>query len=130
MTNADKVVEFHSAYGLPMPSRPTWFLPGRDKLRVECIREEFEDELIPAVESEDLVETVDALVDILYFTYGSLIELGVDADAAFAEVHKANMSKLGSDGKPIYREDGKVMKGPNYSPPNIARFVEGMEMST
>jgi predicted HAD superfamily Cof-like phosphohydrolase len=91
-------------------------------LRLDLIEEELQ-ELTTASYNEDMVEIADALTDILYVTYGMGAALGIDLDKCFEEVQRSNMSKLGADGKPIYREDGKVMKGPNYSPPNLQRMV-------
>ena len=88
------------------------------ELRLELIVEEVE-ELADAIDNEDLVEIADALTDILYVTYGAGHALGIDLDACFDEVHRSNMSKLDENGKAIYRADGKVLKGPNYFPPNL-----------
>ena len=92
-------------------------------LRYDLIKEEL-DELKKAMEEKDLKEIADALTDILYVTYGAGCAYGVDLDKCFKEVQRANMSKLGKDGKPIFNEKGKVMKGPNYSEPNLKQFVE------
>ena len=91
-------------------------------LRLELIKEEFE-ELKQAIENKDIKEVADALTDILYVTYGAGHAFGIDLDKCFKEVQSSNMSKLGSDGKPIYNANGKVMKGPNYFKPNLNKFV-------
>jgi NTP pyrophosphatase (non-canonical NTP hydrolase) len=100
---------------LPLPMFPDKEVQD---LRVELIREEL-DELIEAITLGDLTEVADALTDILYVTYGAGHAFGIPLDECFAEVQRSNMSKLGEDGKPMYREDGKVMKGPQYSVPNL-----------
>jgi predicted HAD superfamily Cof-like phosphohydrolase len=92
-------------------------------LRYDLIKEEL-DELKQAMKDKNLKEIADALTDILYVTYGAGYAYGIDLDKCFKEVQRANMSKLGADGKPIYNEKGKVMKGPNYSEPNLKKFVE------
>ncbi len=91
-------------------------------LRLSLIQEEH-DELVKAVNDEDLVEVADALTDLLYVVYGMGHAFGINLDLAFNNVHASNMSKMGEDGKPIYREDGKVLKGPNYFPPKIKRAL-------
>ena len=93
------------------------------KLRFDLINEELK-ELEQAMSEKDLKEIADALTDILYVTYGAGCAYGIDLDKCFKEVQRANMSKLGKDGKPIYNESGKVMKGPNYTAPNLKQFVE------
>ena len=113
MTNYEKVKEFHTVFGQDAPDTPGF--PAKDviKLRIELIREEFQ-ELKDAIKDKDLVEVADALTDILYVTYGAGIAFGIDLDACLAEVHRSNMTKLGKDGKPVHREDGKIIKGPHY----------------
>ena len=93
------------------------------QLRYDLIKEEL-DELEEAMKTKNLKEIADALTDILYVTYGAGCAYGIDLDKCFKEVQRANMSKLGADGKPIYNEKGKVMKGPNYLEPNLKQFVE------
>ena len=93
------------------------------KLRYELIKEELE-ELNQAINDKDIKEVADALTDILYVTYGAGTAFGIDLDKCFDEVHQSNMSKLGSDGKPIYNEIGKVMKGPNYFKPDLNKFLK------
>ena len=117
-TNNIKVKKFMEAFGQEVKDKPE--LP-EDKivnLRIELIAEELE-ELWDACEQKDIVEIADALTDILYVTYGAGHAFGIDLDACFNEVQRSNMSKLGEDGKPIYREDGKILKGPNYSEPDL-----------
>ena len=93
------------------------------KLRYELIKEELE-ELKQAINDKDIKEVADALTDILYVTYGAGTAFGIDLDKCFDEVHQSNMSKLGSDGKPIYNDIGKVMKGPNYFKPDLNKFLK------
>ena len=118
MTNFEKVKEFTTVFGQGVPDTPSF--PAKDviKLRIELIREEFQ-ELKDAIKDKDLVEVADALTDILYVTYGAGVAFGIDLDACLAEVHRSNMTKLGADGKPVHREDGKIIKGPNYEKPNL-----------
>jgi len=92
-------------------------------LRVRLIAEEL-DELQEAIRDKDIVEVADALTDLLYVVYGAGHSFGIDLDVCFEEVHRSNMSKLGLDGKPIYREDGKVLKGPAFFEPNLAKFIK------
>lgn len=112
---ADRVREFHSAYGLGIASEPTP-RPDSWKLRIELLREEY----VAAAENGDLVEVADALADMVYVIYGTACEYGLPLDALLAEVHRSNMSKLGPDGQPVRRADGKILKGPDYQPPDIA----------
>lgn len=122
MTNFEMVREFTEKFKQPIPETPSF--PSKDviKLRVELIREEFQ-ELKDAIKEKDLVEVADALTDILYVVLGAGIAFGIDLDKCFAEVHRSNMSKLGADGEPVYRKDGKIIKGPNYSKPDLTPFV-------
>jgi len=123
MTNNDKVKKFMEAFGQEVKKSPE--LPDAEtvNLRIELIAEELE-ELWDACEKKDLVEIADALTDILYVTYGAGHAFGIDLDKCFTEVLRSNMSKLGEDGKPIYRDDGKVMKGPNYSEPDLKSVLQ------
>jgi predicted HAD superfamily Cof-like phosphohydrolase len=118
-TNFRKVEEFMDAFGQKVEVMPT--LPDFNvrELRLELILEEVE-ELVTGIDNEDLVEIADALTDILYVTYGAGHTFGIDLDACFDEVHRSNMSKLDENGKAIYRADGKVLKGPNYFPPDLS----------
>ena len=123
MTNANKVKLFMESFGQEVKSKPEF--PSDDilKLRTDLIDEEVK-ELWDACDARDLVEIADALTDILYVTYGAAHSFGIPIDECFKEVQRSNMSKLGEDGKPIYREDGKVMKGPNYSVPNLKNVLQ------
>ena len=124
-TNANKVRQFMEAFGQEVKKEPEWADEDTTNLRVDLIDEEF-NELKQAVYSYDgtMEDVADALCDILYVTYGMAHAFGIDIDECFREVHVSNMSKLGEDGKPIYNEKGKVMKGPKYSAPNLKQFVE------
>lgn len=120
------VTEFHKVYNLEMKESPTADLGmKKNLLRYELMREENE-EYLEAANNNDLVEVADALGDMLYILCGTIIEHGMQdkIDEVFNEIQRSNMSKLGADGKPIYREDGKVLKGPNYFKPNIKEILE------
>jgi len=120
------VSEFHQAFGLGMNESPTAHLGmKKNLLRYELMREENE-EYLEAANNNDLVEVADALGDMLYILCGTIIEHGMQhkIEEVFNEIQNSNMSKLGNDGKPIYREDGKVLKGPNYFKPNIQEILE------
>jgi predicted HAD superfamily Cof-like phosphohydrolase len=121
----DAVDEFHAAFNLPRAETPILPDTSTRELRKNLLREEFE-EYLAAEADNDLVEVADALADIIYIACGTAVAYGIPLDLVFAEVHRSNMSKLGDDGKPIYREDGKVLKGPNYSPPTIIPIL-GLE---
>ena len=123
MSNFSKVFQFMHSFGQETLSRPT--LPDNElaDLRLDLIQEEV-GELLVALEKKDIVEIADALTDILYVTYGAGHAFGLDLDECFEEVHQSNMSKLGIDGKPIYREDGKVLKGRGYKPPQLGRIIQ------
>ncbi|MDG1761121.1 MAG: nucleoside triphosphate pyrophosphohydrolase family protein [Flavobacteriaceae bacterium] len=121
----DAVKEFHSAFGLGCLETPTAQLTKEKlKLRFDLMAEENE-EYLEAATNNDLIEVADALGDMLYILCGTILEHGMQdkIEEVFAEIQKSNMSKLGADGKPIYREDGKVLKGPDYFKPNIAKVV-------
>jgi predicted HAD superfamily Cof-like phosphohydrolase len=120
------VHEFHSAFGLGIENSPTADLDiKKNLLRYELMREENE-EYLEAANNGDLVEVADALGDMLYILCGTIIEHGMQdkIEKVFNEIQRSNMSKLGADGKPIYREDGKVLKGPNYFKPKIKEILE------
>ena len=123
MSNFIKVKKFMETFGQEVKSKASF--PDRkiQDLRYDLIREELE-ELRVAIEDKNLKEVADALTDILYVTYGAGHAFGIDLDKCFNEVQQSNMSKLGEDGKPMYNEDGKVMKGPNYFQPNLQKFIE------
>lgn len=123
-TNFELAGDFMEAFGQEVLTEPTCPEPNLAKLRLELIREEVE-ELNVGIEGMDIVEIADALTDILYVVYGAGHAFGIDLDTCYAEVHRSNMSKLGEDGKPIYREDGKVMKGPDYFHPNLKDILDG-----
>ena len=123
MTNFEKVGLFMSTFGQEVKTRPSLSSEKINNLRISLIKEELE-EFKQAIKNNDLKETIDALTDILYVTYGAGHAFGVNLDQCFEEVQKSNMSKLGNDGKPIYNEDGKVMKGPNYFKPNFSKFIK------
>ena len=122
-TNFELAGEFMEAFGQEVLTEPTLPSPELAKLRLELIREEVE-ELNVGIEGMDIVEIADALTDILYVVYGAGHAFGIDLDTCYYEVHRSNMSKLGEDGKPIYREDGKVMKGPDYFHPNLKDILD------
>ena len=122
----DAVTQFHSAFGLGVSEQPIASLgAAKNKLRFELMKEENE-EYLEAAQNGDLVEVADALGDILYILCGTIIEHGMQhkIEEVFDEIQRSNMSKLGADGKPIYREDGKVLKGPNYFKPNIKEILD------
>jgi len=123
MTNFDDVKKFMEVFGQEVKSKPKFPDEKTMKLRFDLIKEELS-ELELAMNTKNLKEVADALTDILYVTYGAGCAYGIDLDKCFKEVQRANMSKLGTDGKPIFNEKGKVMKGPNYSEPNLKKFVE------
>ena len=123
MTNFEKVGNFMITFGQEVKTEPSL---GNDKinnLRLSLIKEELE-ELTDAMKKKDLVEVADALTDILYVTYGAGHAFGINLDRCFDEVQRSNMSKLGADSKPIYNEEGKVMKGPNYFKPDLSKFIK------
>ena len=109
-------------FGQEVKNKPSFSTDKINSLRYDLIKEELE-ELKVAMEGKDLLEVADALTDILYVTYGAGHALGIDLDKCFEEVQSSNMSKLSEDGKPIYNESGKVMKGPNYFKPNLTKFI-------
>jgi len=119
------VQEFHEAFGLGFEQNPTAILPdAKLKLRFDLMAEENE-EYLEAAKNNDIIEVADALGDMLYILCGTILEHGLQhkIEAVFNEIQRSNMSKLGANGKPIYREDGKVMKGPNYFKPNIYDII-------
>ena len=122
MTNFEKVKEFMRTFGQEVKDKSEFPNEKIIELRKKLIEEEF-DELKQAINEKDLVEVADALTDILVVTYGAGVAFGVNLDQCFEEVHRSNMSKLSEDGKPIFNEFGKVMKGPNYSKPNLKQFL-------
>ena len=123
MTNFEKVGLFMKTFGQEVKNKPSLSSEKINNLRISLINEELE-ELKQAMKNNDLKEAVDALTDILYVTYGAGHAFGVNLDKCFDEVQKSNMSKLGEDGKPIYNEAGKVMKGPGYFKPDLTKFIK------
>jgi predicted HAD superfamily Cof-like phosphohydrolase len=123
MTNFEKVGLFMKTFGQEVKTKASFPSDKIKKLRIDLIEEEL-NELKDAINKKDLKETIDALTDILYVTYGAGHAFGVNLDKCFEEVQNSNMSKLSEDGKPIYNENGKVMKGPNYFKPNLNQFLE------
>ena len=123
MTNFEKVGLFMKTFGQEVKVKAGFSSDKINKLRVDLIEEELE-ELKEAINRKDLKETIAALTDILYVTYGAGHAFGVNLDKCFEEVQNSNMSKLDNDGKPIFNENGKVMKGPNYFKPNINQFLK------
>ena len=123
MTNFEKVKTFMQTFGQEVKTNPSFSTDKINDLRYNLIKEELS-ELKEAMDNKDLLEVADALTDILYVTYGAGIAFGIDLDKCFDEVQNSNMSKLGEDGKPIYNEAGKVMKGPNYFKPDLSKFVK------
>ena len=122
MTNFERVKKFMQTFGQEIKTKASFPSEKIVSLRVDLIKEELS-ELRQAVQKKDIKEVADALTDILYVTYGAGHAFGINLDKCFEEVQSSNMSKLGSDGKPIYNEKGKVMKGPDYFKPNLGKFV-------
>ena len=122
MTNFEKVGLFMSTFGQEIKKKPSLSTDKINNLRINLIEEELK-EFKEAILKKDLKEVADALTDILYVTYGAGHAFGINLDDCFNEVQKSNMSKLGDDGKPIYNQDGKVMKGPKYFKPNLEKFL-------
>ena len=122
MTNFENVKKFMQIFGQEVRSKASFPNDKIINLRLDLIREELL-ELEEAIKKKDIKEVADALTDILYVTYGAGHAFGINLDKCFEEVQNSNMSKLGSDGKPIYNEQGKVMKGPDYFKPNLNKFV-------
>ena len=122
MTNFEKVKLFMDTYGQEVKDKAEFSDAKTNKLRIDLIKEELE-ELTQAMNDKNLLEVADALTDILYVTYGAGHAFGIDLDKCFDEVQNSNMSKLGEDGKPIYNESVKVMKGPNYFKPDLLKFI-------
>ena len=122
MTNFEKVGIFMKTFGQDVKQSSSFSSDKINELRINLIKEEL-DELIEAMNKKDLVEVADALTDILYVTYGAGHAFGINLDECFQEVQNSNMSKLDSDGKPIYNDKGKVMKGPNYFKPDLSKLI-------
>jgi len=124
-TNFELAGDFMEAFGQEVHAAPHWPDFNTRELRLDLIREEYE-ELETAIDQRDLIEVADALTDLLYVIYGAGHAFGIDLDACYSEVHSSNMSKLGEDGRPIKAENGKVLKGPDFFPPNL-KSVLGIE---
>ncbi len=122
MSNFKKVGIFMKIFGQEIKTKPSFSTDKINKLRIDLIKEEL-DELTEAKNNRDLLEVADALTDILYVTYGAGHAFGIDLDKCFEEVQNSNMSKLDENGKAIYNEAGKVMKGPNYFKPDLSKFI-------
>ena len=122
MSNFNEVKIFMETYGQEVKKTPSFPDDKIIQLRIDLIKEELK-EFQEAINNKDLLEIADALTDILYVTYGAGHSFGIDLDKCFAEVQRSNMSKLGENGKPIYNEHGKVMKGPKYFKPNLKQFI-------
>ena len=122
MTNFEKVELFMRTFGQEIKKKSSLSTDNINKLRISLIEEEL-NEFKEAIKNRDLKEVADALTDILYVTYGAGHAFGINLDICFDEVQRSNMSKLGNDGKPIYNEHGKVMKGPNYFKPDLSKFL-------
>tara|TARA_B100001741_G_C16494336_1_gene571284 strand:+ start:457 stop:828 length:372 start_codon:yes stop_codon:yes gene_type:complete len=122
MTNFEKVRLFMKTFGQEVKTNPSLSTNKINDLRISLINEEL-DEFREAIKNDNIKEVADALTDILYVTYGAGHAFGIDLDKCFDEVQRSNMSKLGKDGKPIYNEHGKVMKGPNYFKPDLTKFT-------
>ena len=123
MTNFERVKKFMETFGQEIKEKASFPNNKITSLRYDLIKEEL-DELKEAINNKDIKEVADALTDILYVTYGAGHAFGINLDKCFEEVQNSNMSKLGEDGKPIYNESGKVMKGPNYFKPNLNQFLK------
>ena len=122
MTNFESVKKFMETFGQEIKEKASFPNDKVTSLRYDLIKEELK-ELKEAIDNNDIEEVADALTDILYVTYGAGHAFGINLDKCFKEVQNSNMSKLGTDGKPIYNEKGKVMKGPNYFKPDLTKFV-------
>ena len=122
MSNFNKVGTFMKTFGQEVKTKPSFSTDKINRLRINLIKEEL-DELQEAMKNNDLLEVADALTDILYVAYGAGHAFGIDLDKCFDEVQNSNMSKLGENGKPIYNDAGKVMKGPKYFKPDLSKFV-------
>ena len=123
MTNFEKVGIFMKVFGQEVKQNASFSTDKINELRLSLIKEEIQ-ELVDAMNNKDLVEVADALTDILYVTYGTGHAFGINLDKCFEEVQNSNMSKLDKNGQPIYNDDGKVMKGPNYFKPDLSKFIK------
>jgi predicted HAD superfamily Cof-like phosphohydrolase len=123
MTNFEKVKNFMQTFGQEVKNKPSFSSEKTNNLRYDLIKEELE-ELKEALDKKDLIEVADALTDILYVTYGAGHAFGINLNDCFEEVQQSNMSKLNNEGKPIYNDAGKVMKGPKYFKPDLSKFIK------
>jgi len=123
MSNFSQVGVFMKTFGQEVKDKPSFSTDKINKLRLDLIKEELS-ELTEAMNNKDLLEVADALTDILYVTYGAGHAFGINLDKCFDEVQNSNMSKLDENGKPIFNESGKVMKGPNYFKPDLSKFIK------
>jgi len=123
MTSFHRVEQFHLTFGHPVAEKPGLISMDRAALRLELINEEL-NELREAILDSDMVEIADALADLTYVICGCALEYGIPLNECVEEVHRSNMTKLGEDGMPIYREDGKILKGPGYEEPDIKKVLE------
>ena len=128
MTNFESVRKFMETFGQEIKEKASFPNDKIALLRYDLIKEELE-ELKEAMENKDIKEVADALTDILYVTYGAGHAFGINLDKCFNEVQNSNMSKLGSDGKPIFNDKGKVMKGPNYFKPDLTKYVSWLKIT-
>lgn len=128
ISNFKKIKEFHDKFGVGRPKSPQFPNDDLVKLRIDLIQEEF-DEIKVAIENKDIENLAKEITDSLVVLYGMGDVFGINLDRTFEEVHRSNMSKLGDDGKPVYREDGKILKGPNYSPADMSIIWEDEEMT-
>ena len=123
MTNFEKVGLFMKTFGQDIKIKPSLSSEKINTLRINLIKEEL-DELKKAIEEKDILEIADALTDILYVTYGAGHAFGINLDKCFEEIQNSNMSKLDINGRPIFNESGKVMKGPKYFKPDLSKFIK------
>lgn len=122
-TSFNNVKEFHEKFGLHIEDQPTLPDENTRELRRKLLREEVE-EYLEAEDNDDITEICRELSDVLYIVYGTAVSYGLPIDQMFAEIHNSNMSKLGKDGKPVIREDGKILKGENFAPPDPKRVMD------
>lgn len=127
-SNFEKVKDFMDVFGQEVKTKAEFPDINTSALRLKLIKEEYK-ELVESMEQQDLIGVADALTDLLYVVYGAGLAFGINLDECFDEVHRSNMSKLDSNGNPIYREDGKVMKGPNFFEPNLEKIIRNERQS-
>lgn len=127
-SNFEKVKDFMNVFGQEVKTKAEFPDINTSALRLKLINEEYK-EMVESMEQQDLIGVADALTDLLYVVYGAGLAFGINLDECFDEVHRSNMSKLDSNGNPIYREDGKVMKGPNFFEPNLEKIIRNERQS-